>query len=196
MKTQITKNLSPKKYRQWQVQQIAGLSIHVKVGGGATFFLFRPKGHTRAFPFLFVGGGLGIGPQIGMGASGMAPTPHRFAFETIRNVGKMFYHVAVDRGPTPDFKWESLESAVDFVDIECEEAFSSCDLHRAFGKYSSASASLALGYGVGYITAFTTSRNLFTLQSTAGKNATISGSGGVALGASSNVGLWLAMFRG
>lgn len=190
-------NPSPARHAEWQVRSVVSMTAHAVVGGTAQLFEFRRKGQKVSYPFVFVGYGLGIGPQLGAGSAGFAP-PHEFLWQTAKLVGQSFYEAGrqIFGGkpkhiPNPEFATKMAE----FNDIESEGPFSAIDLHRAMGRITIASASLALGYSACYITAFKLDRTFFSSQSTAGEGAfnrgTVSGTTGVSLGASTNAGIWL-----
>ena len=190
MPGQRMRNLSGQSHSEWQVRGVAGLAGHLAVGGTAQWFDFRRRGERSHFTFVFIGYGLGAGPQLGAGSAGF-PMPHEFIWETGGVVGRSLWEAGrrmlggdPERVPPPAYG----ESMGAFSDIE-SASFSAVDLHRAMGRLTSASASLAMGYAITYITAFTTSQVLFESQSTAGDD-NISGTAGVSLGANVNAGMW------
>ncbi|MEM7219866.1 MAG: hypothetical protein AAF515_15970 [Pseudomonadota bacterium] len=195
MAYQLQKNLSATRYDRWQVRSLAGLATHVTVGGIAQLFEFRPVGERTAFQFLFLGGGLGVGASVGVGSTGF-PMPHQFLADTAQLVG--FAFVEAGRGmlgmkprPIPEVGWQ--EDITGFANLE-SGPFSALDLHLSGGRLTAGSASIAMGYSTGFITAFSTTVTWFDSQPIAGhdKFLGISGqAGGVGAGVHANVGIWL-----
>ena len=183
-------NPSAQRHAEWQVRGVVGLAAHVAVGGTAQLFEFRRRETRATYPFVFVGYGLGAGPQLGAGSAGFA-TPHEFIWETGKLVGRSFWEAGrqllggrPQAVPNPSY----ANSIGAFVDIE-SSSFSAVDLDRAMGRLTSASASLAMGYAITYISAFKLDRVFFDSQSTAGDDV-VGGTTGVSLGANVNAGMW------
>jgi hypothetical protein len=188
---------SAQRHSEWQVRPLVGGALHFTGGGTVQLFDFRKRGTTTAYQFVFVGGGAGIGPQLG-GASTGFPTPHEFIARAGRFLGENIYETVRQMAGRRRRHVENLDfsdSIMSFVEIETETPFSALDLHQATGRVSMASASLAVGYAVCIITAQRSSRVYFNSQSTAGTGAfnqgTVGGTAGVSFGASINLGLWL-----
>lgn len=188
---------SAQRHSEWQVRPLVGGALHFTGGGTIQLFDFRKRGTTTTYQFVFVGGGAGIGPQLG-GASTGFPTPHEFIARAGRFLGENIYETVRQMAGRRRRHVENLDfsdSIMSFVDIETETPFSALDLHQATGRVSMASASLAVGYAVCIITAQRSSRVYFNSQSTAGTGAfnqgTVGGTAGVSFGASINLGLWL-----
>lgn len=197
MKVQRLKNLSAQNHSQWQVRPIVGLAAHVSVGATAQLFEFRKKDESAVYPFLFVGFGLGVGPQLGAGTANFT-TPHEFILQTTKVIGSSFYEAGrqlLGGEPRQVESPEYAESMASFNDIEVSSEFSALELDRALGRLTSASASVAMGYSISYITAFKPDRVFFESQSTAGKGAfgkgVVGGTTGLSWGANSNAGIWL-----
>ena len=66
----------------------------------------------------------------------------------------------------------------------CDQSFSAHDLDGSFGRFTTATASLSVGYSLGYVSAFNWSGSLFSSQSVSGFSA------GVGLGAITTSGFW------
>jgi len=197
MKVQRLINLSVQNHSAWQVRPIVGLAAHVAIGATGQLFEFRKKGESAVYPFVFLGFGLGAGPQLGAGAANF-PTPHEFIWQTTKVIGNSFYEAGrqlMGSEPKQVEPPKYAESMASFNDIEVSSDFSALDLDRAMGRFTSASASLAMGYSVSYITAFKLNRIFFESQSTAGEGAfgkgVVGGTTGLSLGANTNAGIWL-----
>lgn len=193
MPHQQPRNPSAKRHAEWQVRGVVGLAAHVGVGASGQMFEFRRRGESATYPFVFVGLGLGAGPQLGAGSAGFA-TPHEFVWETGKIIGRSFWEAGRQMlgakpqvVPQPSY----AETIGEFVDIE-SSSFSAIDLDRAMGRLTCASASLALGYAITYITAFKLDQVFFESQSTAGEDI-VGGTTGVSLGANMNAGMWFHM---
>lgn len=161
-------------------------SLHFSLGAAVQVFQFRRKTTKSIFEFVFVGVGLGVGK--GAGASTPFVTPH----ELLVDMGRLHYEVFRDAGlalagkPERGVKDPGWADAIGvWTALECDSAFSAVDLHRAFGRLTCASASIAIGYSATVITAFRLDRTFFYSQEIVGGQA-----GGVSLTASTNVGMW------
>lgn len=195
MNYQIVSNPSADRHTEWEVRSLVGLAAHVGIGGTAQLFEFRRQGQSTVFPYVFVGFGAGIGPMLGAGAANFAP-PHQFIWQTAKVLGQSLLFTAgtlagssqVEFPATPAYANDMLS----FVPISVSEPFSAIDLNRSFGQLSVASASLALGYSLCYISAFKLNKVFFGLQSTSGDRH-VGGTTGLSLGASANTGMWFSL---
>ena len=196
MAFQRPRNLSAQRHSAWRFREIGGLGLHKGIGGTAVLFEFRPAGEATVFPFAFVGPGLGLGWQIGVGSVSF-PRPEVFGWETGRMILAAFRETGrglIGREMREIRPPSYAETFMDFVDISCDSPFSAIDLHRAFGNLVTAKAAGVLGYSAGLVTARKGGRRLFTGQSTTGTgNSPIGGGSGVALGASANPGWWISL---
>lgn len=198
LQLQKPQNLSARRHGDWQLREIGSLGLHFKLGAVAVLFEFRPAGEATAFPFVFLGPGVGLGAQMGAGATSF-PRADAFIGQTAQVIGRSLWQVGrgligreVQPVPPPAY----ADSFMTFVDIATDAAFSALDLHRAFGSLVTGKASAPIGASFTFVTARKGTRRLFTRQSTTGTgNSAIGGGSGVALGASANPGWWVAMSR-
>jgi hypothetical protein len=149
-------NPSAQKHDQWEATSCGSLSAHVKWGGLAQLFEFRPVDKHSVFRFVFIGFGLGVGTIL-----------PRIVSADIPNT------VKATSVPTS---------------LQCLTSFSAIDLNRSLGRLTTASATVALGYGITIITAFSLTKNFFEAQELPGFVA-----GGFGVGGSVNAGLWLQL---
>lgn len=183
----IADNPSAASHTDWEVRSLLAMSGHVKLGGLAQLFEFRRQGTNTRFQFVFVGGGLGAGFLVGSNTPFVSP--YVFARDTVKLVGRAFWETGRSlSGRAPrDIKQPQWEEAITgFTPLKCESAFSAIDLHRSFGRLTTACATVSMGYGATVISARTLSKVFFESQSMAGGQA-----GGVGLGGSINAGMWL-----
>ena len=195
MAYQVQQKLSAQTFEQWQVRSLASLAAHLTIGGVAQLFEFRPSGERTAFQFVFLGGGLGAGASVGVGSTGF-PMPHQFLADTAKLVG--FAFVEAGRGmlgmeprPVPEVGWE--EDISGYADMK-SVPFSAIELHRSAGRLTAGSASVAMGYSTGFISARSSQTVWFESQPIAGSDKPfgISGqAGGVGAGLHTNIGIWL-----
>lgn len=183
----IQKNLSAQTHRDWEVRSILAVSAHSKVGAAAQMFEFRRRETKSTFQFLFLGFGLGAGAIFGSSTNFVSPHVvakdiARLTFDALWQGGRVL--AGKSHEPIENPNWEK---GIDtFTPLACETAFSAIDLHRSFGRLTTAAAALGLGYGTTFITAFhPTGRSYFSSQELVGGQA-----GGVGVGGSTNAGVW------
>lgn len=139
----------------WKVTSLGQVGGGAGVAGGAWFFTFRSKTAKVEVPFVFVGFGLGVGGSLG-GAS-------------IPNASD------AKRG---NLSWTNV------LHVD-EDGFKADDLNWAKGRLTTIGASVGAGYGVMYITAFTTfGGTLFRPRQLVGYVA------GVGANAATTFGMW------
>jgi hypothetical protein len=102
----------------WQACGIAQIGAVAGIGAATYFFQFRSQKADFSGAYLFVGGALGLGGDMGGGAG---PSPADVATNT-----------------RPDL-WTSLK---------CVRAFSADDLNWAYGALSTLAAGVAYGYAL------------------------------------------------
>jgi hypothetical protein len=125
------------KASDWEVSGIGCIAGGAGAAGGWFFFLFRSLSANVGLGCRFVGGGIGVGADLGR----MAKSAN--ILKNAPKVETLFKVVA----------YGAYSPSISFGPIQVDEAFSMDDLHHSPGRLTMAGVTPIYGYTLMYITA-------------------------------------------